>query len=863
LSGLLKYLLLLTILLSTVSLSVLSYMTYSWEGQWVEVVRNEITGYDGILIEVSKGDEAYLLLELMVKPPKQVEGRLYSSGWPITCSLPAVESIWARIVGDAVVSEWVSVPGPFTFGDIAKVYVPIKVLRQAGEYVVNLTYRIECLSCENVQYDKVIYNKTFTIPINVLITGKPKVRAELAIQGNLSLNTWSLAKVAVENSGDAAARNLVVEVTSSDAVINRSVIYIDELPEGSRHVEYIKIKALHDHVTTSVKVKCSGPKGLEYSYLGTYAFSTYTGRSFLRMTTDTPAIKSVVVGSLAQVRVNIRCLGSDGEVHNVKVSASSPGATVTPQAIDLGLLRGGESRDVILYVKPQTPGEVPVYIMITYVGSDGSEYSLSEIVSIKAVRPPLITLTPAQPYVSECIHYLEFTITNYGDSTAQDINIVVTSISGAIPKVRGLNFSALPPSETLVARIPVANVSNDVEVCLDVTYLDPGSGEIRELSECLRYPLLRTLNSAMVRLAIPREVTLKPGECVTKGFYLSVEGLTESIRLDAGNTPLEVSVVPAELHNKSTGTYSGNLTICVPKSVAPGNYLVTVTCRYLSRNEWRTTSAIVLVHVEDVSSPLITVDVLNQTVGVGVGEVFVEVNSSKPLKELLVKVTSDISSTLHTYYGVRDVRLPLKVTVLPHLVGRSVDISVWVKYIDVDGIEGTATFSTPVLVIGEPELHLVYVTVAPKVAVINSTVAVSALLANRGVASAYATIAEVEVPEGFEVIGEPSIYLGEVAPGSTSVVSFSMRVTSAPPGTYEVPIKVSYYDSLHKLCSEVFNVSVTVGNYSVPTSSASGGTGGLGIHLLEIPSQLLTVLIIAVVGAGAVITVLAIRGSRG
>jgi len=409
-------------------------------------------------------------------------------------------------------------------------------------------------------------------------------------------------------------------------------------------------------------------------------------------------------------------------------------------------------------------------------------------------------------------------------------------------------------------------VSSDVSACFTIKYLDVGSSSLESLSKCIKYPLMRFLRRAEVTVSVPRELSIVVGNCLSKSLVVRVKGLAKDIKLGIeAPAGIEASVEPSELINKSVGSYLGNLTVCVPKSLSPGNYLLVITCRYLSGSEWREYLVSTLVRVRGIEEPVITAELVNSTLGVGTSEVVIKLRSSKLLKELFVKATSPIGSASATYYGVNEATLPVKVTVLPSEVGSSVSFEVLIKYVDTDGVKGSVTYSLPLVITGEPDLQLIYATVAPKVASLNSTVAVSALIANRGVAPAYSAVASIYPPKGFEVIGGSSMYLGEIGRGSTSVISFSMRVVNASGGTYEVPINVTYYDSLHKLHYRVFKVVIKVGgsnlsNYTYVSSSTQGSS------LLPPPPKVPNYLIVAVVAASvvvaAVVTALAIRGSR-
>ncbi len=859
------YSLLTLITLNLIVLTTSLVKVSAWRGQWVEVLKDEVVGPNGSPTEVTSGDHAYLMLELMIKPPKEVEGNLYTTVTPTECFLPKVKSLRVKVEGP-VVSDWVGIAGTFGFGDVVKVYLPIKVVKGAGTYSAKLIYRVEYLTCANIIIDKVIYNRTYELPIKVVITGKPKLITDFELLGNLSKDSWTLAKVVIKNLGDAVAHDVVTELSSEGALVNQSVIHLSNLGPGSTYVKYVMIRAVSDSVSTSLRTTYLGPKGLKYSYLTTYAYVLKKLKTYLVTSLSTELPKVVEVNSLVKAELSIKCLGNGEGVSNVVVKVSTPKAEVIPQVLQLGWLGRGESRVVGIYVRPQSEGEVPVNIVITYVGSDGREYSIIKSFKFMTYSPPSITASPTQPYITKDSRYLGIKVSNLGGLPAEDTELIIDSVIGAVTKVRVFRLGELLPNKSVSIEVPVTNVTNDVNLCFTIKYLDVGSSKFKEISKCVKYPFMRFLKVARVSIEAPTELSLKPGTCLSRDLIIRVKGLAEVIKLAViTSSSIEASIEPTELINKSAGTYVGKLIICVPKSAVPSNYLVSINCKYLSRSEWREYSVSTLVKVEEIKSPVITAELLNTSLGVGDGVVLIKVSSTKSLKELVVKVSSSVGSVSKVYYGVKDVLVPVKVTVLPDLVGRSISFNVWVKYLDIDGIEGTSSFDLPTVVTGEPNLQLVYVTVAPKVAYVNSTVAVSALIANRGVAPAYATVAKVIIPKGFEVIGESSIYLGEVSVGATSVISFSMRVINASGGTYYVPINVTYYDPLHRLSYRVFKVKVVVAGSNV---TASVGTSELGTSLSplppppKVPNYLVIAAIVAAVVIGVIVAVLAIRGSR-
>jgi len=155
-------------------------------------------------------------------------------------------------------------------------------------------------------------------------------------------------------------------------------------------------------------------------------------------------------------------------------------------------------------------------------------------------------------------------------------------------------------------------------------------------------------------------------------------------------------------------------------------------------------------------------------------------------------------------------------------------------------------------------IELTGVTVLPQAVAPGEIVSITLTITNVGIIAASAVTAQAQMPPGFQAIGSSSNFVGDMQVDSPSTFTLSALVSnSTAPGTYRVPVTLSYFDNLRTPLSQTVNATVVVtnssngGTGSGQTTTAAGGRGGI--------SPLVYVAIIVVV---VVIALLYLRRRR-
>ena len=132
------------------------------------------------------------------------------------------------------------------------------------------------------------------------------------------------------------------------------------------------------------------------------------------------------------------------------------------------------------------------------------------------------------------------------------------------------------------------------------------------------------------------------------------------------------------------------------------------------------------------------------------------------------------------------------------------------------------------------DIVLTGATVLPQAVDPGQIVSITLTITNVGVISASAVTAQARMPQGFQAIGSSSNFVGDMVVDSPSTFTFSALVANATaPGTYQVPVTMSYFDNLRTPLMQTVNVSVYVvsgggsGGGSTQTTAQSGRGGGL------------------------------------
>ncbi len=147
--------------------------------------------------------------------------------------------------------------------------------------------------------------------------------------------------------------------------------------------------------------------------------------------------------------------------------------------------------------------------------------------------------------------------------------------------------------------------------------------------------------------------------------------------------------------------------------------------------------------------------------------------------------------------------------------------------------------STSLIPIGSIDLSLSGLTLSPAIVLPSSIVSISFVLTDIGTSGASAVSVGAVAPPGFTAFGSNPVYVGDISADSQSPVTISLELSNTvKPGTYSVPLRINYLNSLRQNITSTSNVVVTVGSGGTFTAggkeaavraSASGGSSALAV----------------------------------
>jgi len=261
--------------------------------------------------------------------------------------------------------------------------------------------------------------------------------------------------------------------------------------------------------------------------------------------------------------------------------------------------------------------------------------------------------------------------------------------------------------------------------------------------------------------------------------------------------------------------------VCGPGQItAPLNAPIIARVVYRGAGGGGEASATLVAHVVKLPEPVFVASCRPSIVQPGIAEVEVEVRSNVELDRVQVRVVAQQLGIYSEAYSEKTstISIPVRISIPPQLEGQSLALTATISYVDVYGRRGVGNAGCSIAVVGKPSLEPVSVTVAPEKVVPGDVVAISILLANRGTGQALDIVASIEPPKGFTVIGERSTFIGRLVEGQTTILSYTLRVEDGVhAGTYTIPIKLDYYDVLHRSHVVELKVNVTVVESSAPS----------------------------------------------
>jgi hypothetical protein len=133
--------------------------------------------------------------------------------------------------------------------------------------------------------------------------------------------------------------------------------------------------------------------------------------------------------------------------------------------------------------------------------------------------------------------------------------------------------------------------------------------------------------------------------------------------------------------------------------------------------------------------------------------------------------------------------------------------------------------STSLIPIGSIDLLSSGLTLSPTTTSPGGIVSISFVLTDIGTSGASAVSVGAITPSGFSSFGSNPVYVGDISADSQAPVTLSLVASNTlKPGTYKIPMRISYLNSLRQNITTTSVVNVTIGSGSAYPTEANGAT---------------------------------------
>ncbi|MGQ9782177.1 MAG: COG1361 S-layer family protein [Nitrososphaeria archaeon] len=120
------------------------------------------------------------------------------------------------------------------------------------------------------------------------------------------------------------------------------------------------------------------------------------------------------------------------------------------------------------------------------------------------------------------------------------------------------------------------------------------------------------------------------------------------------------------------------------------------------------------------------------------------------------------------------------------------------------------------------DLQMVDFSILPEKPLIGQVFSVTVTLTNIGTIVSSAVIATPHLPPGFKMFGSNSIFVGDMQVNTPTTFTLSILISETTnPGTYQVPVELTYFDNLRNQLSVIRNITVDVHEKSTSTQTSS------------------------------------------
>jgi|BEDMetMinimDraft_1075159.scaffolds.fasta_scaffold00108_9 hypothetical protein len=222
---------------------------------------------------------------------------------------------------------------------------------------------------------------------------------------------------------------------------------------------------------------------------------------------------------------------------------------------------------------------------------------------------------------------------------------------------------------------------------------------------------------------------------------------------------------------------------------------------------------------------------------------------NSPLYNISIEISDSgiyINQTLITVPKLshgQQLRIPISVFIP---VAGSISMGFQAQYYQ-QGELHSETGSLSALASGSINIIQTQVSTVPAVALPGSLVSITATIVNYGTGTANGLLARVITPLGLTALSGSTYYVGNVAPYTPTTYTFALAISNnTKPGTYEIPVILTYTNSLDQLQTSKLNLTLTIGSNTSSFGFSHGADGTTPLPRLGLYVGIIVVVVVVI-----------------
>lgn len=312
---------------------------------------------------------------------------------------------------------------------------------------------------------------------------------------------------------------------------------------------------------------------------------------------------------------------------------------------------------------------------------------------------------------------------------------------------------------------------------------------------------------------------------VGSGYAYYISPSIYSTSLSLTNQPVPIaSLAPGETKDIILDMY-------VSPSLAGQPVQLTLNTHYIGPYKYNTTSSTTLnLYALPISQSAISISASSQDIIAGNLDnldIIISNNGDAPISNLSIQLTPSSPLTLigsdgfyvfPALYPGKNTTIPIQVYVGSSTsTVASIDTAItYSLYGQAQSSSRSLSFLTP----GYINLTTLSTSLIPAVPNAGSIFSLTSTINNVGASAASAATVTPHLPHGISVVGENSTFIGSLPPSTPTAFTLSFMVApDAIPGTYEIPVTLTYSNNLNQRVNQTFTYSVVVGGGSASTGN--------------------------------------------